>query len=329
MKKTFVAITILLFTSVACSFSGLPLPTRTESSEPAAVPAQSIPGSPVDPRALDTAGLEECSILPESDLSALLSEAPIDRLPNSSIGITGCNYRFNNDKFLSLEVTVDRPGRQAYDGMMQYLEASQGTEPLALGEIAVIKEVDGMVYLDAVFNGWYVSLRGNGFRREAYLTIAQWLTSRFVPFTSVAGAEPTAAPTTSALSGQLVEMKVVIESPPELAGTTTLEDLKASDFMYFATCSTLNRQAIAFVVNFQAVPSAKMPTPVVSFLISAENGVVAGQPTPAEISIGVGPSDPPQTSTWNGTILVAADGTSGTFEAAGQVKGSWSCAFAP
>jgi hypothetical protein len=327
MKKTFVAITLLLVTSLACSFSGLPLPTGTESSEPAAAPAQSIPGSPVDPRALDTAGLEECSILPDSDLSAALSEAPIDRLPNTSAGITGCDYSFSSGKTFSLAVTVDTPGRQAYDGAMQYLEASQGTEPLALGEIAVIKEVDGMVYLDAVFNGWYVSLRGNGFRREAYLTIAQWLTSRFVPFTSVAGAEPTAAPTTSASSGELVEMKVVIESPAEFAGTTTLEDLKASDFMYFAMCTTPN--FLGLTVSFQALPSAKMPTPVVAFSITAENGVVAGQPAPAVISIGVGPSDPPQTSTWNGTILVAADGTSGTFEAAGQVKGSWSCAFAP
>lgn len=326
MKKILVAITLLLVTSLACSFSGVSLPTE-KSTEPVAVPTQSFAASPVDPRALDTSGLEECSIIPESDLSAMLSEVPTDRLPNTSAGITGCDYSFNSGKTFSLWVTVDTPGRQAYDSVMQYLESSQGTEPLALGEIGVIKEVDGTVYLDAVFNGWYVSLRGNGFRREAYLTIAQWLTSRFVPFTSVAGAEPTAAPTTSASSGELVEMKVIIESPAEFAGTTTLEDLKASDFMYFATCSTPN--PLAFNVYFQALPSAKMPTPVVVFSITAENGVVAGQPTPAVISIGVGPSDPPQMSTWDGTILVAADGTSGTFEAAGQVKGSWSCAFAP
>lgn len=327
MKKISVILSFLLVVSLACSFSGLPLPGGEEVVDPTAEPVQLAPATPIDPRPLDTAGMEECSILSDSELALVLYEIPFDRVPDAAVGKTACYYNFESGKTFSLSVTVDTPGRQAYDGVMQYLEVAEGAEPVALGEVAVIKEVDGMVYFDAVFNGWYISMQGYGFSRDAYLTIAQWLTSRFVLFTPVSGAEQPAAPATSAVPGSLMDMQVVIESPAEMAGTTTLAALNAIGFMGFSMCSTPS--ATPFVVTFSAPPATQPPTPVGVFSITAENGVVAGQPSPAVISIGVGPSDVAQMNTWEGTIIVAVDGTSGTFEVPGQVKGFWSCVFAP
>lgn len=327
MKKISVILSFLLIVSLACSFSGLPLPGGETVIDPTAEPVQLAPATPIDPRSLDTAGMEECSILSDSELAPVLYEIPFDRAPDAAIGKTACYYNFESGKTFSLSVTVDTPGRQAYDGVMQFIEVVEGTEPVALGEIAVIKEVDGIVYFDAVFNGWYVAMQGYGFPRDAYFTIAQWLTSRFVPFTPVSGAEQPAAATSSAVPGSLVDMQVVIESPAEMAGTTTLAVLNAIGFMGFSMCST--PIATPFIVTFSAPPATQPPTPVGVFSITAENGVVAGQPSPAMISIGVGPSDMAQMNTWEGIIIVAADGTSGTFEVPGQVKGFWSCVFAP
>lgn len=327
MKTLSGILSFLLAASLACSFSGLPLPGGEEAVDPTAAPVQLAPATPIDPRSLDTASMDECSILSDSELAPVLYEIPFDRVPEAAIGTTACYYNFESGKTFSLSVTVDTPGRQAYDGVMQYLEAAEGTEPVALGEIAVIKEADGVVYFDAVFNGWYVSMQGYGFPREAYLTIAQWLTSRFVPFTPVSGAENPTAPATSTVPGSLVDMQVIIESPAEMAGATTLASLNAIGFMGFSMCST--PIATPFIVTFSAPPATQPPTPVGVFSITAENGVVAGQPSPAVISIGVGPSDVAQMNTWEGIIIVATDGTSGTFEVPGQVKGFWSCVFAP
>ncbi len=327
MKKIPIFLIVLLIASSACSFSGLPLPGGEVVVDPTAEPAQLAPAAPIDPRALDTAGMEECSILSDNELAPVLHETPFDRVPEAATGTTACYYNFQSGKTFSLSVTVHTPGRQAYDNVMQYLEVTQGAEPVDLGEVAVIKETEGRVSFDAVINGWYISMQGYGFPREAYLTLAQWLTSRFVPFTSAAGAEQPAASTPSAVPGALVDMQVVIESPAEMAGTTTLAALKAIGFMGFSMCST--PAAAPFVVAFSAPPATQPPTPVGVFSITAESGVIAGQPSPAVISIGVGPSDEAQMNTWEGVIVVAADGTSGTFEVPGQVKGFWSCAFAP
>lgn len=327
MKKSLLILTLLTIMSLACSLSGI-VPSDGETvSNPAAEPAQLAPAAPIDPRLLDTANLEECSIISDAELSVVLNETPNDRLPAVSSGETGCDYSFASGKTFSLAVTVDTPGRQVYDDLTQYIDVMEGTEQVALGEVAIIKETDGMVYFDAVFNGWYVSLKGYGFPREVYLTLAQWLSTRFIPFVPVTGAEQPAAAVTSQVSGTLIDMQVTIESPAEMAGTTTLAALNAIGFMGFSLCST--PIATPFLVMFNTPPAVDPPALVGVFSVTAENGVIAGQPTPALISIGLGRSDVAQVNSWQGMITVAPDGTSGTFEATGQVKGSWTCTFAP
>jgi len=324
MKKMFLFLVLLGFLSIACSVSGMPSIGGDTVTAPT---AQLPPPAAIDPRPLDTAGMEECSVIDDSSLTSVLHAAPIDRAPNAEMGSVGCYYTFEGGKTFSLTINVDTPGRKVYDGVMQYLEVSQGAEPVPVGDIAVIKEVNGQVSFDAVFNGWYVSMRGDGFPRESYITIAQWLTARFIPFPPEAVAEQPTAASSGVLPGSLIDMQVTIESPAEVAGVTTLAELNASGFIGFATCSTPS--SVPFIVNFIASPVSQPPTPVSVFSITAEAGVTPGQPSPAVISIGTGPSDNAQTNVWQGAIVVAADGLSGTFEVPGQVKGSWTCAFAP
>lgn len=84
-----------------------------------------------------------------------------------------------------------------------------------------------------------------------------------------------------------------------------------------------------FIVAFDTLSGARLPTPVGVFSITAEAGVTPGQPSLATIITDIGPADTAKETLWQGTIVVAADRTSGTFEVPGRVKGSWSCVFAP
>lgn len=318
-------IILLFLTSLACSIPGVATPTLTVNVDP---PIEIAPAAAqIDPLILDTSNMEECTVISDAELATVLGETPSDKIPNASVGITGCSYSFTSVKGLTLNITVHTPGREVYDNVMQFIDVAEGTEPVPLGEIAVIKEKDGTVYFDLVLNGWYVSLQGYGFSRESQLALGQWLASRFKPFTSTAAADHVVAPTTAPLSGSLVDMQVTIESPAEMAGVTTLDALNAIGFMGFSLCSTLI--ARPFMVAFTAPPATNPPTAVSVFSIIVENGVNAGQPATALISIGTGQSDMAQVTNWEGTVTVAGDGTSGTFEVPGQVKGSWTCSFAP
>lgn len=310
---------LLILVSLACSVPGAVTPANPPIELPPAA-------AQIDPRALDTAGIEECTLISDAELSAIVGETPSDKVPDAALGVVGCYYSFVSGKTLSLSVTVDTPGRQSYDNVMQYLETSEGTEAVAVGEIATIKEKDGVVYFDAVLNGWYVSLQGHGFSRESQIALGQWLASRFTPFPPASSAD-SVAPTAAPLSGSLIDMQVTIESPAEMAGVTTLAALNATGFMGFSMCST--PIAKPFVVTFTAPPVTDPPTPVSVFSVTAEQGVTAGLPVPVVISIGTGQSDVAQVTNWEGTATVADDGTSGTFEVPGQVKGSWTCSFAP
>ncbi len=317
--RTYLFPVLLILVSLACSVSGAVTPANPPVEMPPAA-------AQIDPRSLDTAGMEECTVISDAELSTILGETPSDKVPDAALGVAGCYYSFASGKSLSLGVTVDTPGRQSYDNVMQYLEVSEGTESVALGEIAAIKEKDGVVYFDAVLNGWYVSLQGHGFSRESQIALGQWLASRFTSFTPTAGADSVAS-TAAPLSGSLVDMQVTIESPAEMAGVTTLAALNATGFMGFSMCST--PIAKPFVVTFTAPPVTDPPTPVSVFSVTVEGGLSAGQPATGTISIGTGQSDVAQVTYWEGTVIVAADGTSGAFEVPGQVKGSWICSFAP
>lgn len=127
-------------------------------------------------------------------------------------------------------------------------------------------------------------------------------------------------------SGSLIGMEVVIEAPPEMAGVTTLESLKIVSIAGFAMCSS-TPSADPFIVTFIAPPGQDPPTSVATFSLSVSGGVTVNQPTPATFEVGLGRSDNPQMFAGEGTVVVAPDGRSGTFETT-RLKGRWSCTFA-
>ncbi len=163
---------------------------------------------------------------------------------------------------------------------------------------------------------------------------AQPAASTPAPTQPAAGTAPTSAPaspdaaasTPVPQSGSLIDMEVVIEAPPEMAGTTTLKSLNIVSIAGFAMCS-FTPSADPFLVTFIAPPGQDPPTPVATFSLSVSGGVTVNQPTPATFEVGLGRSDDPQRFGGEGTVVVAADGTSGTFEAS-RLKGRWTCTFA-
>lgn len=145
----------------------------------------------------------------------------------------------------------------------------------------------------------------------------------------------TSAPTSASVAtdttpapqpGSLLDMEVVIEAPPEMAGVTTLASLNIVSIAGFAMCS-FSPTADPFVVSFTAPPGQDPPTPVAIFSLSVSGGVSVNQPTPATFEVGLGRSDDPQMFAGEGTVVVAADGKSGTFETS-RLKGRWTCTFA-
>ncbi|MCX7791117.1 MAG: hypothetical protein N2378_10800 [Chloroflexaceae bacterium] len=151
------------------------------------------------------------------------------------------------------------------------------------------------------------------------------------PAPITATSAPTQAPVASDSTpapqpGSLIDMEVVIEAPPEMAGVTTLKSLNIVSIAGFAMCS-FSPSADPFVVSFTAPPGQDPPTPVATFSLSVSGGVAVNQPTPASFEIGLGRSDDPQMFAGEGTVVVAADGKSGTFETS-RLKGRWTCTFA-
>ncbi len=128
-------------------------------------------------------------------------------------------------------------------------------------------------------------------------------------------------------TGPLTGMEVVIEAPPEMAGITTLDSLKIVSIAGAAMCA-FAPSADPFIVMFTAPPGQEPPTPVATFSLSVSGGVTPNQPTPATFEIGLyRPNEDPQMFAGEGTVVVAADGKSGTFETS-RLKGRWTCTFA-
>lgn len=199
MKPAYFALFALILTSLACSFgapaapTAAPMPTAPAqpTSQPAA-PASSA--ASLDPRAFDTAGMEECSLLTDADFSAVLGQPPADKVPEAEVNKTACYYTFSGGQTVYVTVITNQPGKQAYDGVMQYLGAAQGAEAIPLGEIAVLTESDGMTTLYAVINGWYLNLTGRGLDRQAVINLARLFEARLMPYPQQSAAEPTAPP---------------------------------------------------------------------------------------------------------------------------------------
>lgn len=137
--------------------------------------------------------MEECALLADADFGALLGQTPTDPVPEAETNKTACYYNFRSGQTVSVVIITGQPGRQAYDSVMQYLDTAQGVEPVSLGDIAVIKESDGVVTLYAIINGWYLTMTGRGFDRQAIIGLAQLFEGRLIAYPQPA-AEPTATP---------------------------------------------------------------------------------------------------------------------------------------
>lgn len=296
-------------------------PTQAPAADAAAPTQAPAAAGPVDPRTS-----EPCAVLNAGSIAGILGSSLITTVPLKDGFILTCSYEFDGQKRVDFEMDLLNAGREAYDKVIKLQEGLGNTvEPVTLGDVAAIRDNSGNLSLYMVVNGWYTVLYGYGVERQALIDIGRLLTDRVIAFTptSLSALAPTAVPG----SGTLIDMEVVIEAPPEMAGTTKLSSLNIiPPFAGFAMCS-FTPSANPFIVTFAAPPGQDPPTPVATFSLSVSGGVTVNQPTPATFEIGLGRSDNPQMFTGEGTVVVAPDGRSGTFETT-RLKGRWSCTFA-
>lgn len=165
--------------------------TAPTATEPAATAPAAVS---LDPRALDTAGMEECALLSDSDVNALLGQTPSDKTPEAEVNRTACYYTFSSGQTFNVTVITGYPGRQTYDNNLQYPDFTRGAEPLSLGEIAIVREDGDLVTIYAVINGWYIEMDGRGFARQAVINVARLFEERLVAYYPPPDAGQTATP---------------------------------------------------------------------------------------------------------------------------------------
>jgi hypothetical protein len=173
----FIPLVSLFLAMLACSLGTAPTPT-TVPQPGAASPA----GSALNPRALDTAGLEECSVLADSDFSAMLGQVPADKVPEAEVNKTACYYNFSGGQTVYVTFITNQPGQQVYDSRLQYVDAASGAESLAFGETALLQEQDGQISIWAVVNGWYLEIQARGFEQKAVINLAKLFEARLIPY---------------------------------------------------------------------------------------------------------------------------------------------------
>ena len=129
------ALLILALALPACS-SESGAPAQESKPTPASV---APPTTQINPAELRSDA--RCTIVPQEVLTALLGNSINDMyvLPTDGAEI-GCNYEFAGGKSLELRVELARSGQQAFSGIMQYQEVSQGSEDVSLGDVARIQE---------------------------------------------------------------------------------------------------------------------------------------------------------------------------------------------
>jgi hypothetical protein len=276
---------------------------------------------------------ELCELFTDAELSAALGSAPDLPTPGSSAGEAECNWSSVDGPSLTVTVALDDPGEVVYDDVTQYLEVTEGSESLDLGSVAIIKSVPDSsgetVSIDAVVNGWYISVQGFGVDgSDGLVELARVLESSLVAFTAGPGSTVTTAGSggsSSGATGALEHITVTIDGPADIAGTTTTESIDATGFASFTSCS--KGGGAVFDVSFRVGAPGVPPTPLGAFGITADQGVAAGSTAPVRITYVKGISDEGTPQELTGTVTVAADGTSGTF-AAGTLTGSYTCRFA-
>ncbi|OAN46275.1 hypothetical protein A6A03_12920 [Chloroflexus islandicus] len=302
-----------------------PAPTSAPASAPTQAPAPTT--APAAAGQFDPRAAEPCAVFNPDELAAITGVPLLDAFPGKDRFFATCAYVFNDQDQSNANLGIDlrNPGAEAFAKVIQFNQESGKTvEQIDIGESAAIVENDGEFSLYAVMNGWSVTLYGYKLSREEVIAIGRLLTDRLVAFTPPPAGDVANQPAPQ--SGALIGMEVVIEEPANMAGVTTLESLNIVSIAGFAMCS-FDPAADPFIVTFIARPGEDPPTPVGVFTLSASGGVKPNQPSPANFEVGLGRSDEPQMFAGEGTVIVAADGKSGTFEA-GRLKGRWSCTFA-
>lgn len=295
-------------------------PTQAPAAATTAPTQAPVAAGPVDPRLS-----EPCAVLDAESVAGLVGGPLVTTVPLKDGFILTCSYEFEGQKRVDLEMDLLNPGTEAYDKVMKSQEALGNTvEPVNLGDIAAVRDNSGNLSLYMVVNGWYTVLYGYGIERQTLIDTGRLLADRVIAYTPASQGD--VVPKPAAQPGSLTGMEVVIEAPPEMAGVTTLESLNIVSIAGFAMCS-FRPSADPFMVTFTAPPGQDPPTPVATFNLLVSGGVTVNQPTPAKLEVGLGRSDNPQLFAGDGTVVVAADGKSGTFEA-GRLKGRWTCTFA-
>ncbi len=205
-RASFVAFSILLLTSLACSLPGAaspsPVAPAPESISTFTPPAQE-PEKPAEPpapptltpeptalqpqvRAIDPRLLSGCDIFLEADFPNSVGSAPTSSQPLSDAEKKACQYTFARGTIFAA-ISTSQPGREAFENVRQFDAMTGGTiEPITLGEIAVFKVFDeNRVTLEAVLNGWYVVLDAQGFDRKHLLLLAELLLANLTPYSPV------------------------------------------------------------------------------------------------------------------------------------------------
>ncbi|WP_322490455.1 hypothetical protein [Chloroflexus sp.] len=340
MRPTLLVLVVLLLLS-ACGGgtpttnapTSVPAPASTQAPAPTSAPAPASTQAPASTTVPVTAGqfdpraAEPCAVFNPDELAAITGVPLWEVFPGKDRFFATCAYVFNDQDQSNANLGIDlrNPGTEAFAKLIQFNQDSGKTvEQIDIGESAAIVESDGEFSLYAVVNGWSVTLDGYKLSREEVIAIGQLLTDRLVAFTPPPADDAANQPAPQ--SGTLIGMEVVIEEPANMAGVTTLESLNIVSIAGFAMCS-FDPAADPFIVSFIARPGEDPPSPVGVFTLSASGGVKPNQPSPASFEVGLGRSDEPQMFAGEGTVVVAADGKSGTFEA-GRLKGRWSCTFA-
>jgi hypothetical protein len=195
----------LLLASLACNLPGAvsapptPLPPQAiptftpvstvevKPTEPPPPPTFTAEPTALQPSAatFDPRQIPDCDIFVDADFPNTVGAIPDSKISASDSNQQACQYNFANGT-LFVSIATSLPGREAYENVRQFDALSGGAiEPVSVGEIAIFKTFDdGRVTLEAVINGWYVTLTEQGFDRKHLLLLAELLQAHLLPYPS-------------------------------------------------------------------------------------------------------------------------------------------------
>lgn len=164
----------------------LPAPPVSSTPEAPAPTASSTPEIPAPAPVLarfDPRSVADCDIFVDSDFANTIGAIPDTKLSLSEAGKQSCQYNFDSSTLVVLIVT-SIPGREAFENVRKFdpLSGVMPT-PYPIGDMAVIKNFDDGSTLEAVLNGWYVALHGNGIAEENLVLLAELLLAHLTPYT--------------------------------------------------------------------------------------------------------------------------------------------------